>query len=126
MKVKIKFGDVLVILAVILSSAIIAMSMHQEDSEQRVAVISQNNAEIGRIYLDKYQEPYTIPYSGQYPGIIEVNNGKVRFKEAQCPDQVCVHTGWIEKPGEIAVCLPSGIIIKIEGYNQSDVDIIVK
>ena len=102
------------------------MSMHQEDSEQRVAVISQNNAEIGRIYLDKYQEPYTIPYSGQYPGIIEVNNGKVRFKEAQCPDQVCVHTGWIEKPGEIAVCLPSGIIIKIEGYNQSDVDIIVR
>lgn len=100
MKVKIKFGDVLVILAVILSSAIIAMSMHQEDSEQRVAVISQNNAEIGRIYLDKYQEPYTIPYSGQYPGIIEVNNGKVRFKEAQCPDQVCVHTGWIEKPGK--------------------------
>ena len=65
-------------------------------------------------------------YKGQSHGIIEVQNGKIRFKQAQCPDQVCVNTGWIQRPGEIAVCLPSGMIIKIEGTAQSDVDIIVR
>ncbi len=114
------------ILAVILSSAIFAVSIYQDDTEQKIAIISQNNVELDRISLDEHQDPYTVSYTGQYPGIIEVQNGKIRFKQAQCPDQVCVNTGWIQRPGEIAVCLPSGMIIKIEGTAQSDVDIIVR
>lgn len=126
MKLSIKLGDILVILLVILSSVIIALSLRQEDTKQKIAIITQNNIVIDRVSLDEDQEPCTISYEGEYPGVIEVEKGKIRFVQAQCPDQICVNTGWIEKPGEIAVCLPSGIIIKIEGTSQSDVDIIVK
>lgn len=126
MKLKIKFGDILIIAAIIFSSAIIAVSLYEEDSEQRMAIISQNNVVLYTIDLNQHPEPYTLSYSSQYSGTIEVNNGKIRFLKTQCPDQICVHTGWIERPGEIAVCLPSRVLIKIEGSTQSDVDIILK
>jgi Uncharacterized protein conserved in bacteria len=53
---------------------------------------------------------------------VEINNGRIRIYEANCPDKVCVRTGWISKPGEVIVCLPYKIIVKISG-NKQDVDV---
>lgn len=54
--------------------------------------------------------------------VVEFSDGKVRVKEANCPDKVCVKTGWISKPGEMIVCIPYKVVIKISGEKQ-DVDI---
>lgn len=42
-------------------------------------------------------------------------DGKARVAEATCPDQLCVHTGWLTHTGDTAACLPSGILITVEG-----------
>lgn len=42
-------------------------------------------------------------------------DGKARVAEATCPDQVCVHTGWLQHVGDTAACLPAGILITVEG-----------
>lgn len=54
--------------------------------------------------------------------IVEFKDGMVRIKEANCPDKVCVETGFISRPGDMIVCLPYHIIIKISG-ESNDVDI---
>ena len=57
--------------------------------------------------------------------------GRIRFSKADCPDQICVRTGWISRYGQIAACAPGHLILKIEGDPEqqptgtSGVDVIV-
>ncbi len=125
MRLKLKYGDFLVILAIILIAVLFIVSFYEGNTNEKIAIVSQNNIILDRIELNKISDRYEINYYGEYPGTIEVNNGKIRFLHADCPDQVCVNTGWIDRPGQIAVCLPAGVIIKIDGV-QTDVDIIVR
>jgi len=125
LRLKLKYGDFLVILAIILIAVLFIVSFYEGNTNEKIAIVSQNNVILDRIELNKISDRYEINYYGEYPGTIEVNNGKIRFLHADCPDQVCVNTGWIDRPGQIAVCLPAGVIIKIDGV-QTDVDIIVR
>jgi len=38
----------------------------------------------------------------------------VRVAQADCPDQVCVHQGWIADGRVPIVCLPNQLIVQIE------------
>ncbi|MBO4889073.1 MAG: NusG domain II-containing protein [Firmicutes bacterium] len=44
---------------------------------------------------------------------LEIRNGKIRFLSSDCPDQICVKSGFISRPGEYAVCLPHRLMIRI-------------
>lgn len=125
MRLKLRAGDFLIILVIVLAAVIMTLSFYEKETLAKVAIISQNNTVLDTVRLDRLSEHYTYNYQGEYPGTIEAENGKIHFSHAQCPDQVCVQTGWISRPGQIAVCLPAGIIIKIEG-DETDVDIIVR
>ncbi|NLJ73810.1 MAG: NusG domain II-containing protein [Firmicutes bacterium] len=55
--------------------------------------------------------------------ILEVQDGKVRITEADCPDLLCVHTGWRERVGQMIVCLPHRLIVKIVGEDESQAEL---
>lgn len=57
--------------------------------------------------------------------VIEVKDGRVRAEEADCPNQDCVHQGWIGKTGQQIVCLPHKLTVDIvdEGA-QADYDVV--
>jgi hypothetical protein len=59
------------------------------------------------------------------------DEGRIRFAEADCPDRICVRTGWISRPDEIAACAPGRLILKIVGRepdqtNPDEPDVIVR
>ncbi|NLZ70075.1 MAG: NusG domain II-containing protein [Clostridiaceae bacterium] len=41
--------------------------------------------------------------------------GRVAFAYSDCPDQICVHMGAVERPGQLAVCLPKELVLTVEG-----------
>ena len=125
MRLKFKLGDVLIIIVIVVTALLMLGLYIKKDTVGKTAVITQNNVVLKRIRLDQLTERFTMDYAGQYPGTLEAENGCIRFSYAECPDQVCVHTGWISRPGQIAVCLPAGVIVKIEGESD-DMDILVK
>ncbi len=58
---------------------------------------------------------------------LEFANGKVRFEKSDCPDKICVHTGFISKPGQITACIPAQVLVKIIGESQNgEIDVIIK
>jgi hypothetical protein len=64
-----------------------------------------------------------------YHYTIRWQDGRIRFAAADCPDKVCVNTGWISRPGEIAACVPGHLILKIEASGTTgttDPDVVVK
>ncbi|HHX23082.1 MAG: NusG domain II-containing protein [Tepidanaerobacteraceae bacterium] len=56
--------------------------------------------------------------------IVEIDRDKVKMYYADCPDLDCVRQGWISRPGQMIVCLPNRIVIKIESdeFIQKKVD----
>jgi heptaprenyl diphosphate synthase len=44
---------------------------------------------------------------------VEVREGKVRVAEAQCPNKICVRTGWRSMGDDVIVCVPNRTVIRI-------------
>ena len=51
---------------------------------------------------------------------IAVSEDGVQVTEAGCPDGVCRRTGAIRHAGEIIVCVPAGVVIRIPGETGED------
>lgn len=51
---------------------------------------------------------------------IIAEDGKICFSQSDCPDQICVHAGKLEKAGEAAACVPNRVAISVQSGNQSD------
>ena len=45
--------------------------------------------------------------------VVEIKGGKVRVKEAHCPNRLCEKQGWVERG--VIVCLPNHIVISVGG-----------
>lgn len=45
--------------------------------------------------------------------VIEIKDGQVHVEEADCPNQDCVHQGWIDAAGQQIVCLPHKLTVDI-------------
>ncbi|MEW6046263.1 MAG: Gx transporter family protein, partial [Bacillota bacterium] len=50
---------------------------------------------------------------------LEVRDGRVRVLESTCPRQVCVKTGWIDRPGQVIVCVPARMVITVGRSGQA-------
>jgi hypothetical protein len=45
---------------------------------------------------------------------IEVETQRARVLHSDCPDKVCVKTGWVSACGELAACLPNRVALYID------------
>ncbi len=80
-----------------------------------VANIYQNGVCVRSIDLSAVTESFTFTVSdGARENVIEVAPGRIRVLEADCPDQVCVHAGWLADSAAPIVCLPHRLVIRIE------------
>lgn len=53
---------------------------------------------------------------------LEVRGGRVHVMSAPCPAQVCRHSGWISEPGELLVCLPNEVVVRMPGQTAAGPD----
>ena len=63
-----------------------------------------------------------LTFQNEYTNVIQIKRGQARFAESTCPNQTCVHTGWISKAGEAAVCTATGVVVRILG---DDIDAVI-
>ncbi|MTB64346.1 NusG domain II-containing protein [Streptococcus sp. zg-86] len=99
-------------------------SKQQTDEPYLIASIRINGEVVEEFKLSKdtpHKEVTYHPKPGQY-NIIEVDGERIRDKEDNSPDQIAVNTGWISRPGEIAVCLPHNLIIEIRVPEDQESD----
>lgn len=124
--VKLKIGDYAII-AVVLAAALFVMLTFtgKASGGNLTAVIIQDNQIMHKISLKGLEKPLIIDIPGKYHETVAAENGRIRFQEADCPDKVCVNTGWLTRPGQIAACLPNATIIKIEG-DDNEIDVLAK
>ncbi|HMM22807.1 MAG TPA: NusG domain II-containing protein [Selenomonadales bacterium] len=103
-----------------LNMAVLSTASGQE------AHISKNGQPMETIPLRPgYHEELRLGGATGY-NLVEADNGRIRVKEADCPDQLCVRSGWIRVSPQQIVCLPYRVVIKIESARPADVDEITR
>lgn len=98
-----------------------------KDAKQTASFVQiyKNNELYKEIPLDEDAE-FTIK-DGEFENKIKIHDNGVEVVEANCPDKVCVKTGFINKPSQSIVCIPNKINIKIIDEKSDDkIDAIVQ
>ena len=103
-------------LVLALGAAIVGASygaFWSERAEGIEAIVSVGHREVARISL---QEDGKFPVSGVLgDSVLWVRHGQVRFVESPCPGRFCIHAGWISRAGQVAACLPTGVVVEVRG-----------
>ena len=75
----------------------------------------------GRYYTTLPLNKNTVYTPNAAPSVkIEVRDGKIGFIESDCPDKVCIHTGFLSTAGQTAVCLPNAVSVVVRSENESE------
>ncbi len=79
-----------------------------------------------KILLSEHRGEEEIEVKTKYgDNTIEIKDTSIRIIDADCPDKICVKSGFISKPGELLVCLPHKLMVEIKSNdNEKDTDII--
>jgi hypothetical protein len=107
---------------------VIVFSYQQENATpNKEAVLRVDGNEIKTFPLVAGNKNYTYTYEdahGDY-NLIEIDGDKIRIKEADCDDQICVRRGWASKNGETIVCLPHKLVIEVRSTDGSEEDSLI-
>ena len=111
-----KTGFWIVVLAVILACSLGPLFLLRGSGEGGEARILLDGEELRVIDLAG-ADPETFAVEGKdgHRNVVEVERGRIRVTEANCPDQVCVRQGWISDGATPIVCLPHALVIEITG-----------
>ena len=105
---------------VILIAAVLAVSLAASLLVLRgrggaCACVYQDGRLTRTVDLSQVSEPFTFTVDGPAgTNTVQVEPGRIRVAAADCPDQVCVHQGWISAGAVPIVCLPNQLVIQIE------------
>lgn len=47
--------------------------------------------------------------------LLVIKSGQVCFREAPCPNRVCIGMGEVSRSGDLLACVPNGLLVRIEG-----------
>ena len=122
MRSKLKWGDFVIIGVVLALAAAIAAVLALGTSGDRLyAEVWQDNELVERVELTDSTDR-TIDLDGH--NVIVLSGRTARMQSADCRDQVCVRTGTLTHAGQVAVCLPNRVVLRITG-ETSEIDAIV-
>jgi hypothetical protein len=114
---------IVVVLAVSTFSIIrVAQGRRSDPAGPTAAVVKSGDDEIARLDLG-LDTVYDLADEGMR---LEVKGGRVRVLESDCPQQICVHSGWIERPGQVVACVPNRVIVTVESEDEPFLDAIVQ
>ena len=119
----------LVLIIIILAVGFSALGIRQI----RQRVCSQNGIFAEIMYAHGVQTVYLDSdktfYLPSIPNVLfEVQDGQIAFVKSDCPDQVCVHAGFQGLPGQMAACLPNGLVLSVvkDRPGDDDLDVFVR
>lgn len=113
---------VLVVAGVLVLSLAAAVLVYTSSPGGTVAEIVQDGKVIRTIDLERTEEESFVIQGENGTNTVQVEPGRIRVQAADCPDQVCVHQGWISDGTVPIVCLPNKLVIRIVGGEKDGLD----
>ena len=116
-------GDFILAVAVALAALVLLLVLRLGAPAGQTAVVTTPDGTVTLSLASDTERTFT--GSGDIRVTVEVRDGQVRVAQSGCPDQVCVRTGRLTRAGQVAVCLPHRVILKLTGTSTDGIDAIV-
>ena len=115
-----KIGDYIFIGMILIGFVIGLLWIRFNPAEGQTISIFLENRELYRLLIF---EDRTITVQGNIgETVVKIEHGKVWIESAPCPHQLCKNMGKISRSGEIIVCIPNKLLIRIEGSSEHSID----
>ncbi len=113
---------IFIFILVLLVCTAVTVMLYTGAPEASVAEIYQDGQLIKTIDLNQVKEPYSFVIEDESGGsnTVLVEPGRICISEADCPDQICVHQGWLKDNAAPIVCLPHRLVIQAAGAGELD------
>ena len=117
-----------VLLAVAVFSCVwiyVSWHQHRPDDQALYADLYQNGELLQTIRLDTVPGEYTFEVKGEAgaTNTICVRPGSIAIVSASCPDQICVHQGFISNSLLPITCLPNSLVIRVREEHPTDISV---
>ncbi|TLS49995.1 NusG domain II-containing protein [Paenibacillus antri] len=122
-----KKGDLWILFSMLLmvTSVYILKWLHQSPEEAlqkpTIARIELDGKLYRDVELSGVSEMIEIRTSKGYD-LLKVDNGGIEVAESDCPEKICMSYGKIDRVGEVIICLPNRMFIKIVDGGQPEID----
>ena len=116
------------ILCLILGISLNAILAPSSGGTDCVADIYQEGELLASFPLDGFDAPYRFTVTGENGCVneLEIRSGSIGMVSADCPDKLCVHQGFIDRPGLPIVCLPNRLVIQLRRADPEEIDAIAR
>ena len=117
------FADIILAVAVLIASVFLMMSLFHSKSDLRV-VVNKDGKEVYSINLQDVSNPFEYKIDGSISLTLLIEHDGVTVIESECKDKICQSAGKLTKSGQIAVCLPAKVTVKLDdvGDNRISID----
>ena len=113
---------VLAVAGLLAASLLAAVLVYTSSPGGTVAEIVLDGEVIRTIDLETARAETFVVQGEHGTNTVQVEPGRIRVEAADCPDQVCVHQGWISDGTVPIVCLPNRLVIRITGGSHPGLD----
>jgi len=114
---KFKFDIFLIILLIGALVSWLVIWIVTSSNENKKAIIEYDNEVVLELSLSENKEVRLKELSNgktlKYEMLIIVEDGTIRVEENECPNHDCIKEGKKNKIGDVIVCLPNKIVIKV-------------
>lgn len=116
-----KLALLLCALALVSIASAFLIIRNSQPEKAPTADVYQNGNIIASIPLNNVKDSYTFTVRSEDGGsnVIEVRRGAIGIVSADCPDQICVHQGFITSSVLPITCLPHRLVIQIRKENRT-------
>ncbi len=118
-KVRIKVMDVLAFLLSLAAIMAVGMRVYGQPDQDPVALVTSPE---GQWIFPFSTERVLTPVGLKGGCVVSFRAGSVRVLRSDCPEQICVRTGSISRPGQWIACVPHRVFIEIMGKEKNPVD----
>ena len=105
-----KKKDICLILVFLMIAGLIYLLTRNGEAGNQVR-ITLDGKEYGTYFLTENRE---IPVQSEYGcNIVQIKDGMVFMKDADCPDKYCIHQGKTDRKNKSIVCLPHKLMVEV-------------
>ena len=119
-----KKGDIAILLTISVAILVSAVVFYHHPTDAKVVKIYRNATEYASYSLTQsYAKNVHIPtHDGPNAGYnqLRIENGTVTIVGSTCPNRDCLKMGPISKEGDVLICLPHQLVIRLEGGDAID------
>ena len=113
-KIRVGKADILLIFGLLMISFLPLYGIQPDESDVRADIVLEGKP-YKSVQLTGHSGQETIEITTEKgSNTLLIDDESIAVISADCPDKVCVRAGRLTRPGDVAACLPHGLLIEIK------------